>query len=151
LGKNYTKSTIFDRFINSLSANICSAHATGITKKGNCTMNKLLVALGLAATVALVGCNKDKAPETGATTGEHLENAADQAGHDIATATSEAATATATAVDDAATATADAAHDAANHAEAAAHDAKEAAKDATAATAGAVEKGAADVKEKAQQ
>ncbi|MDQ9968737.1 hypothetical protein RFX04_13845, partial [Acinetobacter baumannii] len=36
-------------------------------------MNKLLVALGLAATVALVGCNKDKAPETGATTGEHLE------------------------------------------------------------------------------
>mgnify|MGYP003512656527 CR=1 FL=1 len=35
-------------------------------------MNKLLVALGLAATVALVGCNKDKAPETGATTGEHL-------------------------------------------------------------------------------
>ncbi len=32
-----------------------------------------------AATVALVGCNKDKAPETGATTGEHLENAAQQA------------------------------------------------------------------------
>ena len=63
--------------------------------KGNMTMNKLLVALGLAATVALVGCNKDKAPETGATTGEHLENAADQAGHDIANATSEAATATA--------------------------------------------------------
>ncbi len=72
-------------------------------------MNKLLVALGLAATVALVGCNKDKAPETGATTGEHLENAADQAGHDIADATSEAATATATAVDNAATATATAA------------------------------------------
>lgn len=103
-------------------------------------MNKLLVALGLTATVALVGCNKDKAPETGATTGEHLENAADQAGHDIADATSEAATATATAADNAA-----------ENAEAAAHNAKEAAKDATAATAGAVEQGAANVKEKAQQ
>ena len=50
-------------------------------------MNKLLVTLGLAATVALVGCNKDKAPETGATTGEHLENAAEQAGADIKDAT----------------------------------------------------------------
>ncbi|MFI7916577.1 hypothetical protein ACFMJ1_10210, partial [Acinetobacter baumannii] len=49
-------------------------------------MNKLLVALGLAATVALVGCNKDKAPETGATTGEHLENAAQQASADIKSA-----------------------------------------------------------------
>ena len=35
-------------------------------------MNKLLLALGLAATVALVGCAKEKAPETGATTGEQL-------------------------------------------------------------------------------
>jgi len=137
--------------LNIFSANINSAHATGITKKGKIKMNKLLVALGLAATVALVGCNKDKAPETGATTGEHLENAADQAGHDIADATSEAATATATAVDNAATATATAADNAAENAEAAAHNAKEAAKDATAATAGAVEQGAANVKEKAQQ
>ena len=53
-------------------------------------MNKLLVALGLAATVALVGCNRDQAPETGATTGEHLENAAEQAGHDISGAAEEA-------------------------------------------------------------
>lgn len=42
-------------------------------------MNKILLALGLTATIALVGCNKDKAPETGATTGEHVENAVDQA------------------------------------------------------------------------
>ena len=41
-------------------------------------MNKLLIALGLATTVALVGCSKEEAPETGATTGEHLENAANQ-------------------------------------------------------------------------
>lgn len=54
-------------------------------------MNKLMIALGLVATVALVGCNKDKAPETGATTGEHLENAADQAGHDMQDASREAA------------------------------------------------------------
>ena len=54
-------------------------------------MNKLLVALGLAATVALVGCNKDKAPETGATTGEHLENAAQQASADIKSAGDKAA------------------------------------------------------------
>jgi hypothetical protein len=26
-------------------------------------MNKILLALGLIATIALVGCNKDKAPE----------------------------------------------------------------------------------------
>jgi len=84
-------------------------------------MNKLLVALGLAATVALVGCNKEKAPETGATTGQHIENAATQAGQDIKNAADEAAAK------------------------------KTAAKDATAATAGAVEKGAADVKEKTQQ
>ena len=43
-------------------------------------MYKLAIALGLATTVALVGCNKQKAPETGATTGEHLQKAADQAG-----------------------------------------------------------------------
>ncbi len=92
-------------------------------------MNKLLVALGLAATVALVGCNKEKAPETGATTGQHIENAATQAGQDIKNAADEAAAKT----------------------EAAADNVKTAAKDATAATAGAVEKGAADVKEKTQQ
>ena len=102
-------------------------------------MNKLVIALGLAATVALVGCKKNEAPETGATTGEHLENAAQQAGHDVVDATQNAATATATAVDHAADATANAAHNA-----------KEAAKDATAATAGAVEQGAANVKEAAQ-
>lgn len=107
--------------------------------EGNMRMNKLLVALGLAATVALVGCNKDKAPETGATTGEHLENAATQAGEDVKDATENAANATATAVDNAADATTNAAHDA-----------KEVAKDATAATATAVEQGAANVKEKAQ-
>ena len=114
-------------------------------------MNKLLVALGLAATVALVGCNKDKAPETGATTGEHLEGAANQAGHDISNTTSEAANDTATAMDNAADATAEAANTAADRAENAAEDAKEAAKDVTAATAGAVENGAANVKERAQQ
>ena len=114
-------------------------------------MNKLLVALGLAATVALVGCNKDKAPETGATTGEHLENAANQAGHDISNTTAEAANDTATAVDHAAESTTKMADEAAVRAEDAAHDAKEAAKKATAATDGAVEQGAADVKERAQQ
>ena len=65
-------------------------------------MNKLLVALGLAATVALVGCNKDKAPETGATTGEHLEHAADQASADVKNAADSAASNVATAVDTAA-------------------------------------------------
>ena len=65
-------------------------------------MNKLLVALGLAATVALVGCNKDKAPETGATTGEHLENVAEQAGADVKNAADSAASNVATAVDTAA-------------------------------------------------
>lgn len=114
-------------------------------------MNKLLLALGLAATVAMVGCQKKENPETGATTGEHLENAATQAGADIKDATNTAASNTATAVDNAATATAEAADSAAAHAENAAHDAKEAAKDATAATAAAVEHGAANVKEKAQQ
>ncbi|OIG89003.1 hypothetical protein A7M99_05785, partial [Acinetobacter baumannii] len=64
-------------------------------------MNKLLVALGLAATVALVGCNKDKAPETGATTGEHLENAAQQATADIKSAGDQAASDIATATDNA--------------------------------------------------
>lgn len=122
-----------------------------IQLKGNMRMNKLLVALGLAATVALVGCNKDKAPETGATTGEHLENAANQAGHDISNTTAEAANDTATAVDHAAESTTKMADEAAVRAEDAAHDAKEAAKKATAATAGAVEQGAADVKERAQQ
>jgi hypothetical protein len=104
--------------------------------KGNKRMNKLLVALGLAATVALVGCNKDKAPETGATTGEHLENAANQAGHDISDATANAANETAVAVDNAAEATAAAADNVAQHAE-----------DATVAAADAVEDGAANVKQ----
>jgi 4-diphosphocytidyl-2C-methyl-D-erythritol kinase len=113
-------------------------------------MNKILIALGLAATVALVGCKKDTPPETGATTGEHLENAADQAGHDIAVATDHAASETAEAFDNAASATAQAADNAAMHAENAAHNAKEAAKDATAAVAGSVERGAADVREKAE-
>mgnify|MGYP002732673104 FL=1 len=102
-------------------------------------MNKILIALGLAATVALVGCKKDTPPETGATTGEHLENAAEQAGHDIAVATDHAASETAYAVDNAA-----------SHAESAAHNAKEAAKDATAAVAGSVEQGAANIREKAE-
>ena len=62
-------------------------------------MNKLLIALGLAATVVLVGCSKEKAPETGATTGEHLENAAEQAGHDINQAASEAVSDTQKAAD----------------------------------------------------
>lgn len=92
-------------------------------------MNKLLIVLGLAAAVTLVGCSKEKAPETGATTGEHLENAAQQASHDMENAASEAAAKT----------------------EAAAKDVKDAAKDATAHVAGAVEQGAGDVKEKAQQ
>ena len=65
-------------------------------------MNKLLVALGLAATVALVGCNKKENPETGATTGEHLENAATQAGHDMEDATHEASQETDQAMDNAA-------------------------------------------------
>lgn len=135
------------------SAYIVLIHATWILieLKKEDKMNKILVALGLAATVALVGCNKDKAPETGATTGEHLENAAEQAGADIQNATEDAAQSTATAVDNAADATAQAADNAAAHAENAAHNASEAAKEATADAAAAVEEGAANVKEKAQQ
>lgn len=68
-------------------------------------MNKLLLALGLATTVAMVGCSKEKAPETGATTGQHLEKAAEQTAHDIKDATQNAANATATAVDNAAATT----------------------------------------------
>ena len=64
-------------------------------------MNKLLIALGLPAAVVLVGCSKEKAPETGATTGEHLENAAEQAGHDINKAASEAVSDTQKAADEA--------------------------------------------------
>ena len=119
-------------------------------RKGNITMNKLLVALGLAATVALVGCNKDKAPETGATTGEHLENAVEQTGADVqdaaATATDNVATAvdtTAEQIDAAADHTAEATAEAAAKTEAAA-------RDATAKVAGAVESAAADVKQDAQ-
>ena len=58
-------------------------------------MNKLLLSLGLIATIALVGCNKDKAPETGATTGEHAANAVEQAKHDAEHAAQNAADATA--------------------------------------------------------
>ena len=120
-------------------------------RKGNMKMNKLLVALGLAATVALVGCNKDKAPETGATTGEHLENAAEQAGADVKNAADAATTNVATAVDTAADQI-DAAADHTAHATAeAAAKTEAAARDATANVAGAVESGAAEVKEKAQQ
>ena len=111
-------------------------------------MNKLLVALGLAATVALVGCNKEKAPETGATTGEHLEN---QAGEDIKDATHNAAENTAVAVDNAAAATENAAHNTAVAVDNAADTTVDATKDATANAAAAVEEGAANVKEKAQQ
>ena len=114
-------------------------------------MNKLFIALGLVATVALVGCNKDKAPETGATTGEHLENAASQATHDIATDTDHAASETKAATDTATAKINEAADEAATKTQAAAADAKAAVKDATAHVAGAVEKGAADVKEKAEQ
>ncbi len=109
-------------------------------RKGNMKMNKLLVALGLAATVALVGCSKEKAPETGATTGEHLEHAAEQAGHDVATAVDTAADQIDAAADHTATATAEAAAET-----------EAAARDAAANVAGAIESTAADVKEKAQQ
>lgn len=54
-------------------------------------MKKLMMIASLAAAVALVGCSKEKAPETGATTGQHLENAANQAGHDIKDASHNAA------------------------------------------------------------
>ena len=113
-------------------------------------MNKLLVALGLAATVALVGCNKEKAPETGATAGQHLENAATQAGQDLQNAASDAANATATAVDNTAAATVNAADHVANAADHAATATVDAAKTETATAAGAVEKGASDVKEAAK-
>ena len=96
-------------------------------------MNKLLAAAGLAATVALVGCNKDKAPETGATTGEHIENAASQASHDIKNAAEHAASETEAAADKTAAKIDAAADEAAAKTEAAAHNAKEATKNAAAA------------------
>jgi hypothetical protein len=76
---------IFNFIIHTVYVYIFAIHTYWMPqRKGNMKkMNKLLVALGLAATVALVGCNKDKAPETGATTGEHLEQAAEQAGADV--------------------------------------------------------------------
>lgn len=110
-------------------------------------MNKLLVALGLAATVALVGCNRDQAPETGATTGEHLENAAEQAGHDISGAAEEASAE----MDEAAAELDQAADNAAAATSQAWDETKETTKDATATAAGAVEQGAANVREEAQQ
>jgi len=114
-------------------------------------MNKLLIALGLAATVALVGCNKQEAPETGATTGEHLENAANQASHDISDATKEAEAKTQAAAEEATSKIEAAGDEAAAKTEAAAENVKEAAKDGTAKAAGAVEEGASNVREKAQQ
>ncbi|QXW24735.1 hypothetical protein KXJ74_10095 [Acinetobacter johnsonii] len=112
-------------------------------------MNKLLVALGLTATVALVGCNKEKAPETGATTGEHLENAPAKQLTTLKMR-DHAASETTAAADHAAAKIDAAADEAAAKTEAAAHDVKEVTKEATADAAAAVEKGAADVKEKAQ-
>lgn len=127
---------IFNFIIHTVYVYIFAIHTYWMPqRKGNMKMNKLLVALGLAATVALVGCNKDKAPETGATTGEHLEHAADQA-----TAVTTAADQIDAAADHTATATAEAAAKT-----------EAAARDATAKVAGAVESTAADVKEKAQQ
>jgi hypothetical protein len=119
-------------------------------RKGNMIMNKLLVALGLAATVALVGCNKDKAPETGATTGEHLENAAQQVGADVQNATEQASENVATAVDTAGDQIDAAADHTANATAEAAAKTEAAARDATAKVAGAVEQGAANVKQDAQ-
>ncbi len=87
-------------------------------------MNKLLVALGLAATVALVGCNKDKAPETGATTGEHLKMQLTKQAMILQMQLLKLATATADAVDNAATATAVATENAADATAQAAHDTK---------------------------
>ena len=143
---------IFNFIIHTVYVYIFAIHTYWMPqRKGNMKMNKLLVALGLAATVALVGCNKDKAPETGATTGEHLENAAEQAGADVKNAADAATSNVATAVDTAADQI-DAAADHTAHATAeAAAKTEAAARDATAKVAGAVESGAADVKEKAQQ
>lgn len=104
-------------------------------------MNKLLVALGLAATVTLVGCSK-KAPED-TTPKEQIENAASDAVNATATATDTAVDATT----NAATATVDAAKEATTNAATATVDA---AKEATATAAGAVEQGAANVKQAAQ-
>ena len=102
-------------------------------------MNKLLIALGLATTVALVGCSKEKQSETGTTTGERLENTVDQAGHDISKETEYAASETKAAAEHAEA-----------RAEAAAEKAKEAAKEATASVEGSIEKDAAKVREKAE-
>src|SRR5690606_1816575 len=120
------------------------------TTKGYYSMNKLLIALGLATTVALVGCSKEEAPETGATTGEHLENAANQAGHDMEDASREAAVETEQAMDNAAENTAQAADEAAAATSRAADATAEAARKATAATAAAVEEGAGEDREKAE-
>ena len=133
------------------SANMFSTHATGITKKRKIKMNKLLIALGLVATVALAGCNKEKAPETGATTGEHIENAADQAAHDLKNAADHAASETTAAADNAVAKIDAATEEATAKTEAATHDVKEATKNATADAAAAIEKTASDVKEKAHQ
>ncbi len=111
-------------------------------------MNKLLVALGLAATVALVGCNKDKAPETGATTGEHLENAAQQASADIKSAGDKAADDIATATDNAAEKIDAATDHAADATAKAAAETEATARKATADTAQAVENTAAEVKKR---
>ena len=52
---------IFNFIIHTVYVYILAIHTYWMPqRKGNMKMNKLLVALGLAATVALVGCNKDK-------------------------------------------------------------------------------------------
>lgn len=109
-------------------------------------MNKLLIALSLSATVVLVGCNKQEKPETGATTGEHLEKATEQAGHDVNNAARTAAAESAEAAEDAK----DAAKNAAEETHEAANNAEQAARDATATAADSVEKGARNVKEDAK-
>ena len=114
-------------------------------------MNKILIVFSLATTLALIGCGKKETPpETGATTTEHLDNAAAQAHQDIATATDHAESEAGKMMDHVATDTKAAADSATAHAEDAAASAKQAAKDATAAVAGSVEQGAAEVREKVQ-
>ena len=142
---------IFNFIIHTVYVYIFAIHTYWMPqRKGNMKMNKLLVALGLAATVALVGCNKDKAPETGATTGEHLENAAQQVGADVQNATEQASENVATAVDTAGDQIDAAADHTANATAEAAAKTEAAARDATAKVAGAVEQGAANVKQDAQ-
>jgi hypothetical protein len=125
---------------------IYSSSHFGCHIKRKVKMNKFMMILGLAATVALVGCNKDKAPETGATTGEHLENAATQASHDVEHATSDAAAKIDAATDNAVAKIDAAADHAAATTEHAADKAEAATRDAAHDAAASVEKTAQDVK-----